>query len=178
MDTVTASRAFEPFFTTKEQGKGTGLGLSTVYGIVKQSEGEIWVESGPGKGAAFYISFPRMEQEDSAVVKKKRVKEVAGKETILVVEDENDVREIACTMLQRRGYKVVPASSFREAEKLCRTYSGVIHLLLTDVVLKETGGLELAQALLNIRPEMRVIYMSGYTDDVMLQHGINRKSTR
>jgi two-component system, cell cycle sensor histidine kinase and response regulator CckA len=172
MDAITASRAFEPFFTTKEQGKGTGLGLSTVYGIVKQSEGEIWVESGPGKGAAFYISFPRMEQEDSTVMKKKRVKEVAGKETILVVEDENDVREIACTMLQRRGYKVVPASSFREAEKLCRTYSGVIHLLLTDVVLKETGGLELAQALLHIRPEMRVIYMSGYTDDVMLQHGI------
>lgn len=173
MDSVTASRVFEPFFTTKEPGKGTGLGLSTVYGIVKQSEGEIWVESTPGKGTAFYISFPRMEQEgDTLAEKKKRTKEVAGKETVLVVEDEDDVREIACTMLQRRGYKVVPAASSREAEKLCRTYSGAIHLLLTDVVLKETGGMELTQTLLNIRPEMRVIYMSGYTDDVVLQHGI------
>ena len=173
MDAVTASRAFEPFFTTKEQGKGTGLGLSTVYGIVKQSEGEIWVESSPGKGTAFYISFPRMEQEgDTLAAKKKRIKDIEGKETVLVVEDEDDVREIACTMLQRRGYKVVPAASSREAEKLCRTFSGAIHLLLTDVVLKETGGIELTQTLLNIRPEMRVIYMSGYTDDVVLQHGI------
>jgi two-component system, cell cycle sensor histidine kinase and response regulator CckA len=172
MDAVTASRAFEPFFTTKEQGKGTGLGLSTVYGIVKQSEGEIWVESSPGKGTAFYISFPKMEQESETVAAKKRAKEVAGKETILVVEDENDVREIACTMLERRGYKVVSAASFHEAEKFCRTYSRTIHLLLTDVVLKEIGGLELAQALLTIRPEMRVIYMSGYTDDVVLEHGI------
>lgn len=172
MDAVTASRAFEPFFTTKEQGKGTGLGLSTVYGIVKQSEGEIWVESTLRKGTAFYISFPKMEQESETVAQKKRVKEVAGKETILVVEDENDVREIACTMLQRRGYTVVSAASFHEAEKFCRTYPGAIHLLLTDVVLKEIGGLELAQALLTIRPELRIIYMSGYTDDVVLEHGI------
>jgi DNA-binding NtrC family response regulator len=114
-----------------------------------------------------------MEQEgDTLAEKKKRTKEVVGKETVLVVEDEDDVREIACTMLQRRGYKVVPAASSREAEKLCRTYPGVIHLVLTDVVLKEAGGMELTQTLLDIRPEMRVIYMSGYTDDVVLQHGI------
>jgi PAS domain S-box-containing protein len=172
MDSVTASRAFEPFFTTKDQGKGTGLGLSTVYGIVKQSGGEIWVDSEPRKGTAFYICFPLAEKESSAAVEEKRTKDVGGKETVLIVEDEEDVREVASTMLERRGYKVIPAATFREAESLCQTYSGTIHLLLTDVVLQEMSGLEIAQALTSIRPDMKVIYMSGYTDDVMLQHGV------
>src|SRR5579872_129935 len=173
MDTVTASRAFEPFFTTKEQGKGTGLGLSTVYGIVKQSEGEIWVESEPGKGAAFHICFPRVAQRTEAVKSARLPEASSGKETILIVEDENDVREVASIMLQRRGYNVISASTSREAQKICRSYPNVIHLLLTDVVLKETGGLELAQLLTVLRPEMKVIYMSGYTDDVVLQRGVS-----
>jgi len=172
MDPVTASRAFEPFFTTKEQGKGTGLGLSTVYGIVKQSDGEIWVESEPGKGAAFHICFPRVKSKSEKAADGEPKEQAAGKETILIVEDENDVREVASTMLQRQGYNVIPAANSREAEKICRSFPGPIHLLLTDVVLKETGGLELAKLLLGVRPKMKVIYMSGYTDDVMLQHGI------
>jgi two-component system, cell cycle sensor histidine kinase and response regulator CckA len=172
MDAATASRVFEPFFTTKEQGKGTGLGLSTVYGIVKQSEGEIWVASEPGKGAAFYICFPRVMEKTESLPEARPVEHASGKETILIVEDENDVRDVASTMLRRRGYNVVPAATAGEAEKLCQTHAGTIHLLLTDVVLKETGGLQLAQRLTALRPEMRVIYMSGYTDDVVLQHGI------
>ena len=171
MDAMTCSRAFEPFFTTKEQGKGTGLGLSTVYGIVKQSEGEIWVESEPDKGSSFYICFPQSQKQQS-VPEARIVEQSPGKETVLLVEDEDDVREVACMMLQRRGYYVLVASNSREAEKICRHYSNTIHLLLTDVVLKETGGPELAKLLTTIRPEMRVIYMSGYTDDVVLQHGI------
>ena len=172
MDSVTASRAFEPFFTTKEQGKGTGLGLSTVYGIVKQSDGEIWVESETGKGASFFICFPQAADKQEPVTDAKLIEQPSGKETILVVEDEDDVRDVACMMLQRRGYHVLVAPNGREAEKICRSYTDAIHLLLTDVVLKESGGPELAAALTTIRPEMKVIYMSGYTDDVVLQHGI------
>src|SRR5579872_1667304 len=118
MDTVTASRAFEPFFTTKEQGKGTGLGLSTVYGIVKQSEGEIWVESEPGKGAAFHICFPRVAQRTEAVKSARLPEASSGKETILIVKDENAVREVASIMLQRRAYNVISASTPREAQKI------------------------------------------------------------
>jgi PAS domain S-box-containing protein len=172
MDSVTISRAFEPFFTTKEQGKGTGLGLSTVYGIVKQSDGEIWAESEQGKGSAFYICFPQVADKQEPVTDAKLVEQAAGKETILVVEDEDDVRDVACMMLQRRGYQVLMAPNSKEAERICRSFTDTIHLLLTDVVLKETGGPELAATLTTIRPEMRVVYMSGYTDDVVLQHGI------
>jgi len=172
MDAITCSRAFEPFFTTKEQGKGTGLGLSTVYGIVKQSDGEIWVESAPGKGTTFHICLPKVAQKSEPVAEDQLSEKVDGKETILIVEDEDAVREVASTMLARRGYQVIPASDSREAEQICRTFSGSIDLLLTDVVLKETGGLEVAQTLTNLRPGMRIIYMSGYTDDVVLQHGI------
>lgn len=172
MDEVTCSRAFEPFFTTKEQGKGTGLGLSMVYGIVKQSEGEIWVESEPGQGAAFHICLPRVAKKSEALPEDQPADQADGNETILIVEDEDAVREVASTMLQRRGYNVIPACDSREAEQICRDYTGTIDLLLTDVVLKETGGLEVALTLTNLRPGMRIIYMSGYTDDVVLQHGI------
>lgn len=172
MDEATASRIFEPFFTTKDPGKGTGLGLSTVYGIVKQSDGEIWVESSPGNGAAFYVYFPRIERRVHIVKDQESVDPSVGKETILIVEDEGDVREIASVMLQRRGYNVIAAGDSREAQKICRTYPQVIHLLLTDVVLRETGGPELAQLMTVARPEMKVVFMSGYTDDVVLQHGI------
>jgi PAS domain S-box-containing protein len=172
MDTGTSARIFEPFFTTKEQGKGTGLGLSTVYGIVKQSGGEIWVESEPEKGAAFFICFPKAAEKQEPITDTKLVEHSTGKETILIVEDEDDVRDVASMMLQRRGYHVLMAANSREAEKLCRTYTDTIHLLLTDVVLRDTGGPELATALTTIRPEMRVVFMSGYTDDVVLQHGI------
>ncbi|HEY6348381.1 MAG TPA: ATP-binding protein [Candidatus Angelobacter sp.] len=172
MDPVTCSRAFEPFFTTKEQSKGTGLGLSTVYGIVKQSDGEIWVDSAPGKGSTFHISLPKVAHKSEPVAADQLADQADGNETILIVEDEDAVRDVASTMLQRRGYQVIPACDSREAEQICRNYSGSIDLLLTDVVLKETGGLEVAQLLTTLRPAMRIIYMSGYTDDVVLRHGI------
>ncbi|MBZ5525071.1 MAG: response regulator, partial [Acidobacteriia bacterium] len=172
MDAGTLSRAFEPFFTTKEQGKGTGLGLATVYGIVKQSEGDIWIESEPGKGTTFYICFPMIMEKQPAPPVARRIEPLAGKETILMVEDEEDVRDVASTMLQRRGYRVLTASGSHEAHALCRNHPEIIHLLLTDVVLSDTSGPELAQALTTLRPEMKVLFMSGYTDDVVLQHGI------
>ena len=138
---------------------------------MKQSEGEIWVESELGQGSSFYICFPQARKQAS-VPDIRVVEQSHGKETVLLVEDEDDVREVACMMLQRRGYYVLVASNSREAEKICRHHSNTIHLLLTDVVLKETGGPELAKLLTTIRPDMKVIYMSGYTDDVVLQHGI------
>ena len=172
MDQATLARAFEPFFTTKEQGQGTGLGLATVYGIVKQSEGEIWVESAPAQGTAFHVCFPAVMEKTKRAPAPKTVTEHQGEETILIVEDEDDVREVASMMLQRRGYRVLVARSSTEAEKICRTTKDAIHLLLTDVVLRETSGPEMAQALTALRPEMKVLYMSGYTDDVVLKHGI------
>jgi PAS domain S-box-containing protein len=172
MDAATLSRAFEPFFTTKEQGKGTGLGLATVYGIVKQSEGDIWIESDPGKGTTFHICFPTILETHPAPPPPGKAEPPAGKETILMVEDEEDVRDVASTMLQRRGYRVLTASGAHEAHTLCKSYPEIIHLLLTDVVLSDTSGPELARALTTLRPDMKVLYMSGYTDDVVLQHGI------
>ncbi len=172
MDVATLSRAFEPFFTTKEQGKGTGLGLATVYGVVKQSEGEIWVESEPGRGAAFHICFPRALGREKTQRKAKITEAPPAKGTILLVEDEEDVREVASTMLERRGYQVLVASKAAEAEAICASHSGKIHLLLTDVVLRDCNGPDLAETLTGLRPQMKVLFMSGYTDDVVLKHGI------
>jgi len=172
MDAATISRAFEPFFTTKEQGKGTGLGLATVYGVVKQSEGEIWIESEPGRGAAFHICFPRAFGREKTQRKVKVAEAPPAKGTILLVEDEDDVREVASAMLERRGYKVLVASKSAEAEALCADHSGAIHLLLTDVVLRDCNGPDLAEKLTRLRPQIKVLFMSGYTDDVVLKHGI------
>ncbi|HTD23455.1 MAG TPA: PAS domain S-box protein [Terriglobales bacterium] len=172
MDADTRTRIFEPFFTTKEQGKGTGLGLSTVYGIVKQSGGYISVNSEPGMGAAFEIYFPRVDEavdssSDIAPGQNRR-----GFETILLVEDEDGVRTLTRQILQKHGYTVLETSHGGEALLACENHKHPIHLLLTDVVLSQMSGRELAQRLSQLRPEMKVLYMSGYSEDAIVQHGV------
>ncbi|OGP95557.1 MAG: hypothetical protein A2157_16500 [Deltaproteobacteria bacterium RBG_16_47_11] len=166
-------RVFEPFFTTKEKGKGTGLGLSTVYGIVKQSGGNIWVYSEPGHGTTFKINLPRVDEPVDVLGQGVTGEELPwGNETILVVEDEEGVRKLAVRILQRQGYKVLEASDGGEASILCDQHGGTIHLLLTDVVLPAMSGRKFAENLLSMRPEMRVLYMSGYTDNAIAAHGV------
>jgi CheY-like chemotaxis protein len=173
MDQETQARIFEPFFTTKETGKGTGLGLSTVYGIVKQSGGNIWVYSEPGVGTVFKVYLPRID--DAAITIDKSALEAAaprGTETILLVEDEETVRGLTRTFLMQAGYKVLDAKSGEDAIRLCRAYDGPIDLLLTDVVMPEVSGKEVADRLLELRPGTRVLFMSGYTDEAIVQHGV------
>lgn len=165
-------RIFEPFFTTKEMGRGTGLGLSTVYGIVNQVGGNIWVYSEPGEGSTFKIYLPRVD-EPIYERREEEQKEVPwGSETVLVIEDEETVRRLAVRLLKRQGYKVLEASNGGEAFILCERYSDPIHLILTDVVMPGVSGRELAERLQKIHPEAKVLYMSGYTDNVILHHGI------
>ncbi|HYL83404.1 MAG TPA: response regulator [Candidatus Angelobacter sp.] len=168
MDRETQSRIFEPFFTTKEQGKGTGLGLATVYGIVKQSGGYIWVYSEPGHGTAFKIYLPMVEAaaESPRPVEKSEELE-RGSETILVVEDDAALREVTCEFLQSSGYTVIAAESPEEALRLAERQNGTIHFLLTDVVLPRMNGRELAARLTAARPGMKVLYVSGYTDGIV-----------
>jgi PAS domain S-box-containing protein len=180
MDTETQSRIFEPFFTTKGT-KGTGLGLSTVYGIIKQSEGFIWVYSEPGKGSTFKIYLPRISAAGQALSIQPTtapVKSQAAHETILVVEDESKLRRLVRLALQQEGYNVLEASDGAAAIRVAQTYPGPIHLLLTDVVMPGMNGRELAQNISPLRPETRVLYMSGYTENVighngMLEEGVN-----
>lgn len=173
MDKQTRSRIFDPFFTTKELGKGTGLGLSTVYGIVKQSGGHIGVYSEPGMGTTFKVYLPRIEGElDGNEPRAPASSYPKATETILLVEDETSVRKLARTILQDGGYTVVDAASGQEALEISRQHNGQIHLLLTDVVMPGTSGREVAQSVVTSRPEMRVLYMSGYTDDAIVHHGI------
>jgi PAS domain S-box-containing protein len=169
-------QVFEPFFTTKEKGKGTGLGLSTVYGIVKQSEGNIWVYSEPGKGATFKIYLPRVDEPLEAI-KERVVKEELprGSETILLVEDEEMVRKLAVQILKRQGYTVLEGSHGNEAFNICNKHDGPIHLLVTDVVMPKMSGLELAERIASIQPEIKVLYMSGYTDNAITHHGVLEK---
>ena len=165
-------RIFEPFFTTKEKGKGTGLGLSTVYGIVKQSGGNIWVYSEPGQGTTFKIYLPQVD-EPLEELKEKMVGEVPqGHETILIVEDEEIVRKLAVRVLKRQGYKVLEAPDGGKAFMLCEEFKDPIHLILTDVVMPGMSGRKLVDRLKEIHPEMKVLYMSGYTDNAILHHGI------
>jgi len=173
MDASTRSRIFEPFFTTKERGKGTGLGLSTVYGIVKQSEGYIWVDSEPGQGAAFTICLPRVDATSELPNLREPVAThiERASETLLLVEDDDALRLLAGTLLRSSGYSVLEAARGAEAIALCAAQSGPIHLLLTDVVMPEMSGPELAQRLKDVRPAMRVLFMSGYTDDAIGHHG-------
>jgi PAS domain S-box-containing protein len=161
------ARLFEPFFTTKEVGKGTGLGLSTVYGIVRQSGGHIEVESAPGQGATFKIYLPQaMEASRPVVSGKGAARPTAGSETILLVEDEAIVRDLARVVLQRHGYRVLVAGDGSEALQISEQHAGPIHLLLSDVVMPHLSGPELAKRLLKQRPSTRVLFMSGYTGTV------------
>jgi PAS domain S-box-containing protein len=173
MDAETLSHVFEPFFTTKEQGKGTGLGLSTVYGIVKQSGGYIWPYSEPGMGTTFKIYFPRVdEMAERLQARAQAASGMGGTETILLVEDEEGVRGLTRQLLQRHGYTVLEAEHGQDALLLCERYSGPIHLLLSDVVLAQMSGRELVQRLTPLRPEMKVLYMSGYSDEAIVHHGV------
>jgi PAS domain S-box-containing protein len=173
MDEQTRSRIFEPFYTTKEAGKGTGLGLAMVYAIVKQSGGFIWVYSELGNGTVFRIYLPVADQgleEESP--RPLSAAEARGTETILVAEDSAAVRNTALQILQRSGYTVLEAPNGKSALDLARKRAGKIHLLLTDVVMPEMSGRELAEEFVGLRPGVRVIFMSGYTDDAVVRHGV------
>ena len=172
MDPETQAHIFEPFFTTKGQGKGTGLGLAMVYGTVKQSGGYIWVYSEPGHGTTFKIYLPRVDEEDgTAQVSESPEHLVTGTETILLVEDEEAVRALAAIVLQQRGYKMLVSTSPEDAIRIGTGYGEPIHLLLTDVVLPGMSGRKISEELALFRPGMKVLYMSGYTDDAIVRHG-------
>jgi CheY-like chemotaxis protein len=170
MDAKTLARIFEPFFTTKEQGKGTGLGLSTVYGIVKQSGGYIFVESELGRGTRFNIYLPRAtEAIDGAAGKPAPLLSTGGKETILLVEDDEMVRALVRRVLREGGYDLLEASSPDEALQLCENNERSIDLLVTDIVMPGMRGDEMADILAPKRPEMKVIFTSGYTEEGVLR---------
>jgi two-component system cell cycle sensor histidine kinase/response regulator CckA len=166
------SHIFEPFFTTKEQGKGTGLGLATVYGVVKQSGGYIWLESEVGKGSRFQVYLPRVEGVEPEAVRSLPSFETHGPATILVVEDEASLRKLTCNTLKQSGYKVLEAKDGPEAIEIASHYQGEIHLLFTDVVMPGMSGHKLAEKLSSRRPKMKVLYTSGYTDGAVATHGV------
>jgi PAS domain S-box-containing protein len=177
MSRETIGHIFEPFFTTKGPGKGTGLGLATVYGIVKQSGGWVEVSSEEGAGTEFRIYLPRFANGDVLAHESSRTEAEAprGSETILLAEDQADVRKLTGATLARLGYTVLEASNGGEALLLCEQHEGDIDLLLTDVVMPRMSGRQLAERLAALRPTMKVLYMSGYTEDSMLQHGISKE---
>jgi len=197
MTPETKARIFEPFFTTKEKGKGTGLGLSTVYGIVKQSGGYVWVYSELGRGTTFKIYLPRVDAAPDAMLPAREPATVTGTETILLAEDDDVLRPLAKGLLEKLGYKVLDAADAAAALEAARRYREPIHLLLTDVVMPggsgrelarqleksldllvtdvvmpNMSGRELADELLGVRPNLKVLYVSGYTDDAIVHHGM------
>ncbi|HEV8304402.1 MAG TPA: response regulator [Gemmatimonadales bacterium] len=172
MDEQTKARIFEPFFTTKEPGKGTGLGLSTVYGIVKQSGGNIWLYSEPGRGTTFKIHFPAVDATVDEAPNAARAGGLDGVETVLVAEDDEQLRRLAQRALAGRGYTVLEADGGAAALAVARRHPGPIHLLLTDVIIPGMDGRSLAQALQAERPDLRVLFMSGYADKAIVHHGV------
>lgn len=178
MDAATLTHIFEPFFTTKERGKGTGLGLATVYGIVKQSNGYIWVDSAPGNGTTFQIYLPRhLDQaaaEDQKTVSGERLQ---GSEAILLVEDSEPLRKLAQTVLSTAGFLVSSAETGEQALEVAARHAKTFDLLLTDVVMPGMNGRVLAEHLLPRQPGMKVLYMSGYTDSFIAGHGVLEPGT-
>jgi CheY-like chemotaxis protein len=189
MDTETQAHMFEPFFTTKAPGKGTGLGLATVYGVVKQSDGWIWVDSEPGRGTTFKIHLPRVDESQAEEAQAKQSGAEAsraheertlsttqslatapkGTETVLVVEDQDGIRDIVRESLRRNGYNVLIAVDGNEALEMASAYRDPIHLLVTDLVMPNIGGRELAKRLKPVRPEMKVLFMSGFSERSALE---------
>jgi two-component system cell cycle sensor histidine kinase/response regulator CckA len=173
MDADTQAHIFEPFYTTKEKGKGTGLGLATVYGIVKQSGGYVWVYSEIGRGTTFKIYLPSVEEEVAPLEIQKAVASLPrGTETVLLVEDEEGVRELAKEYLESCGYKVLVAQNGQAAIDLVSKHSGPIDLIMTDIVMPGLNGSDLSKKVKSLRPDIRVVYMSGYTDQAIIHHGI------
>jgi two-component system, cell cycle sensor histidine kinase and response regulator CckA len=172
MDKETQARIFEPFFTTKALGKGTGLGLAMVHGIVTQSGGHVAVTSEPGKGTAFTVYFPRTDEVGETTTASPESAAVEGTETILLVEDEAQVRDVARAILARHGYRVLATASAAEAILAHERHPARIHLLLTDVVMPDESGPQLAGRLTPLRPDMRVLFMSGYTDDAVIREAV------
>jgi PAS domain S-box-containing protein len=173
MDAATKARIFEPFFTTKSQGRGTGLGLATVYGVVKQSGGYVWVYSELGHGTTFKVYLPMVQAPAEKTAPEKTVQgHEPGTETILFVEDEQSVRELVSEYLSARGYHVLDASDGQQALEIAAAHSGKIQLLITDVVMPRLSGRELAARLAATRPDLKILYISGYTDDSVFRHGV------
>jgi PAS domain S-box-containing protein len=178
MDSDTLAHAFEPFFTTKEQGKGTGLGLSTVYGIAEQAGGHVWVFSEPGVGTTFKVHLPEVrDAEEHATELTSRKPAARGAETLLLVEDEDSVRSLAREVLESQGYRVIEAEDGVEALRVAAAHDGPIQMLVTDVVMPRMGGGELAEKLAGMRPGIRVLFVSGYTDDSIIRHGVRERSS-
>jgi CheY-like chemotaxis protein len=172
MDRATRGRVFEPFFTTKAPGEGTGLGLSTVFGIVQQSGGGVWVYSEPDQGTTFKVYLPRVDGELDSTTPSQAPAALRGSETVLLVEDEAQVRAIARRILERNGYHVLAPGGAEEALRVAEEYSETIDLLVTDVVMPRLSGAELATRLLQKRPTLKVLYVSGYTDGGIGAHGM------
>ena len=173
MDEATQARVFEPFFTTKGKGKGTGLGLSTVYGIVKQSDGYVWVYSEPGKGTTFKIYLPRMSgQAKDPAPENKKERSLRGSETLLVVEDEPAVRALTSRILREQGYTIIEAANGIEALDIARKHEGEINLLITDVIMPGVSGQDLAEQIRASRPDIKTLFVSGYTDNAIAHQGI------
>jgi CheY-like chemotaxis protein len=178
MDEKTRAQLFEPFFTTKRTGKGTGLGLATVYGIVRQSDGAIGVHSEPGKGTTFTVLLPRELSVTPTPVRTATVPtHAAGAETILIVEDEAAVRNLTARILSLAGYTVLTAASGAQALQICEQQQGSVHLVLTDVVMPEMGGKELATHLSQLYPHLRLLFMSGYTKEAIQDRGVLEQGT-